>query len=187
MKPEEEKYIIESVKRGDTELFNRIVEAYSPKILSVVRSVISCNEDAEEIAQDVFVKAFFSLGKFRGESSLSTWLYRIAYNMSLSKARVKRRSFVTLDNIKLSYDDHLNEERSELIDKERKYLILNNILESIEPSERVLISLFYNHHKSIREISEITGIGESNVKVKLHRIKRRLIEIANKKMEVRYG
>ena len=82
MKREEELKIIERIKCGETGLFNQLVLGHSPKILSIVRGVVSNREDAEEVAQDVFVKAYFSLPGIRGECLFSTWLFWIAYNMS---------------------------------------------------------------------------------------------------------
>ena len=85
---EEELKIIEKIKGGESLLYDRLVHEHSPKIMSVIRGVVGNNEDAEEIAQDVFVKAFFSLDKFRGDSSFATWLFRIAYNMEIGRAHV---------------------------------------------------------------------------------------------------
>lgn len=95
MKKEEELYIVEQVKKGDSSLFPRLIECHSARILSIVRGVVGNKEDAEEVAQDVFVKAFFSLSGFRCESSFSTWLFKIAYNMSVSKVRIKKRDVVS--------------------------------------------------------------------------------------------
>ena len=184
---EEELKIIEKIKAGDSLLYDRLVLEHSPKIMSVIRGVVGNIEDSEEIAQDVFVKAFFSLDKFRGDSSFATWLFRIAYNMAISKMRKKRYIHVDIEKIRLpeSVNDQNNQNEAE--ERERKYLILEKLLKNLETHERFLIILFYNQDKSIKEISQITGMGESNVKVTLHRIKKKLAVIADSKMEVSYG
>jgi len=187
MKREEELHIIELILKGEKELYKVIVDKYSPRVLSVIRGVIPCKEDAEEIAQDVFVKAFFSLNKFRGDSSLSTWLFRIAYNMSISKTRLRKISFIPIESTQISYSKIEDDSAEEAIIKERRVEIVNKILSSLDPSERFLIILFYNQEKSIKEIAQITGLRESNVKVKLHRIKKRMGEMVDEKMEVSYG
>lgn len=187
MKREEELHIIDLIRNGDQELYKVIVEEYSPRVLSVIRGVILCKEDAEEVAQDVFVKAFFSLNKFRGDSSLSTWLFRIAYNMSISKTRLKKVSFVPIESSQISSSESSDISIEEAHIREKRYELLNRILSSLDPSERFLITLFYNHEKSIKEIAQISGIKESNVKVKLHRIKKRMGEMVDEKMEVSYG
>ncbi|MDP3398307.1 MAG: sigma-70 family RNA polymerase sigma factor [Bacteroidales bacterium] len=184
---EEELKIIEKIKAGDSLLYDRLVLEHSPKIISVIRGVVGNNEDSEEIAQDVFVKAFFSLDKFRGDSSFATWLFRIAYNMAISKMRKKRYSFVDIENAKLPVFMNDQNDENEAEERERKFIMLEKILKNLETHERFLIMLFYNQDKSIKEISQITGMGEPNVKVTLHRIKKKLAVIADSKMEVSYG
>ena len=189
MEREEELVVIEKIKNGDEGLYKFLVDSYSAKILSIVKGVVRSSADAEEVAQDVFVKAFFSLKKFRGESSFSTWLYRIAYNMSISKVRKKSR-YVSVENLNsfAGVDNSDGETDDECLTKEEMFSILDTIVESLDPSERFLLLSFYNHEKSIREISEITDMSESNVKVKLHRIKKRIIALVNEEnREVIYG
>ncbi|HBG23733.1 MAG: hypothetical protein A2X17_06720 [Bacteroidetes bacterium GWF2_41_61] len=187
MKREEELHTIELIRNGNLELYKVIVEEYSPRVLSVIRGVLPCKEDAEELAQDVFVKAFFSLNKFRGDSSLSTWLFRIAYNMSISKTRLKKVKFVPIESAQIESNNCSDISEEEIYMKEKRFELLNRLLSSLDPSERFLITLFYNQEKSIKEISQITGIGESNIKVKLHRIKKKMGEMVGGKMEVSYG
>ncbi len=185
MKKEEELTLIKRIIDGEESLFNRFVIEYSPRVLSVVRGVLNNREDAEEIAQDVFVKAYFSLKSFRGDCSFSTWLYRIAYNMAISKIRQKKSSFIQIDNLPIP-DDRISasEKVSEQEDLQKQ---LNILLEELLPSDRFMILSFYMHQKSIAEIAEITGMSESNVKVRLHRIKKRMGLILKGKMEVSYG
>lgn len=187
MKREEELILIEKIKAGELNLFNTLIETHSPKILSVVRGVVSNREDAEEVAQDVFVKAYFSIKSFRGDCSFSTWLFRIAYNMSVSKTRLKKREHIPIEKTGNIPDNNSLKEQENYLDRERQYKILNKILGELEASDRFLIISFYNHEKSIKEIAEITGMSESNVKVKLHRIKKRLNSLMGDKMEVCYG
>jgi RNA polymerase sigma-70 factor (ECF subfamily) len=185
MSREEELKIIERIKDGDTSLYNQLVSLHSPKILSIVRGVVRNREDAEEVAQDVFVKAYFSLSRFRGESSFSTWIFRIAYNMSISKTRGKRKESVLCDN--LGYiPDNSAVDYEEKESKERVYKLLYETIEYLEPSDRFIILSFYNHDKSIREIATICSMTESNVKVKLHRIKKRLNSLMEGKIDICY-
>ncbi len=186
MTREEEKNIVLRIIQGDQSLYDNIVRLYSPKILSVIKGVVGNNEDSEEVAQDVFVKAYFSLDKFRGECSLSTWFFRIAYNMAISKIRKKKREFMPLEviNDKLKDDSGIPGEENE---KENLFKILDSILNELEPQDKFLILLFYNQEKSIKEISQITSLSESNIKIKLHRIKKRLRDSAGDKIELCYG
>ena len=191
MKREEELLLIEKIKGGDDSLYKVLVDKYSPKILSIVMGMVRNRGDAEEVAQDVFVKAFFSLKKFRGESSFSTWLYRIAYNMSISKVRKKSRyvNIADMGNFAAAEDiSEIDNSEENIRNREDKFKILDIIINELDPTDRFLLLSFYIHQKSIRELSEITGMSESNVKVKLHRIKKRLTAlISDKNMEVIYG
>jgi RNA polymerase sigma-70 factor (ECF subfamily) len=173
MKKEEELYIIEQVKKGDSSLFPRLVECHSPRILSIVRGVVGNKEDAEEVAQDVFVKAFFSLSGFRFESSFSTWLFKIAYNMSVSKVRIKKRDVSSFYDV-ASVEDSTVAESEDKGRKEEMFRALYSAIDQLDTNDRFVLLSFYNHQKSIKEISQITGMSESNVKVRLHRIKKRL-------------
>lgn len=185
MKKEEELSLIKRINNGDVDLFNKFVVEHSPRVLSVVRGVLCNREDAEEIAQDVFVKAYFSLKNFRGDCSFSTWLYRIAYNMSISKVRQKRVSFIQIDN--LSIPDERISSAENAREQENMERQLCMVLDEISPSDRFMIISFYINQRSITEIAEITSMSESNVKVRLHRIKKRMGTILKEKMEVSYG
>jgi RNA polymerase sigma-70 factor (ECF subfamily) len=185
MKTEDEVILIDRIKNGEKSLFDTLVTEYSPLVLSVIRGILSNREDAEEIAQDVFVKAFFSLNNFRGDSSFSTWIYRIAYNMAISKARQKKRIFVQIDKLTIPDKSIL---ASEVVTKEEEIQkLISHILKSLTPSDRFIIIAFYMHRKSIAEIAFVSGLSESNVKVRLHRIKKRLNLSLREKMEVSYG
>ena len=186
MKREVELQRIEKINGGDTGLYNELVNFHSPKILSIVRGVVRNREDAEEIAQDVFVKAYFSLSGFRGECSFSTWLFRIAYNMSISKARTKKRDNIPCENMGHIPDNSIGDifDHSE---KDKMMRIMYLAIDSLNKEDRFIILSFYNHEKSIREISEICRMSESNVKVKLHRIKKRLSVLIGDKIDLCYG
>jgi RNA polymerase sigma-70 factor (ECF subfamily) len=186
MTREQEIKIITRIKNGESALFNGLVLIHAPRILSIVRGIVGNREDAQEIAQDVFVKAFFSLHSFRGDSSFSTWLCRIAYNMSISSTRKRKQIIVPLEqtNIAVCKEEFLYYENE--TDK-NEYIALYEIINKLPPGERFLIISFYLHKKSVAEISSITGMSEINVKVKLHRIRKKLSICAKEKMEVIYG
>ena len=186
MKREEELLIIERIKAGETGLYKQLVDFHSPRILSIIRGVVKSREDAEEVAQDVFVKAYFSLSGFRGDCSFSTWLFRIAYNMSISKTRSKKRDNIPCENM-THVPDNSDIDFFEESEKDRVIKILYQEIKELEPGDRFIILSFYNHEKSIREISEICRMSESNVKVKLHRIKKRLSLSMNEKIDLCYG
>ncbi len=187
MTKEEELRIIERIKCGEERLYEELVKRHSASIFNLIRGVLSNREEAEEVAQDVFVKAFFSIRNFRGECSFSTWLYRIAYNMAISKARGKKRVFISIDcgNFQIASEEESGIETKN--EKEIRFNILNKALIQLDSKDKFLILSFYLYEKSIKELAEISGLSESNVKVRLHRSKKRLSNILYENREVSYG
>jgi RNA polymerase sigma-70 factor (ECF subfamily) len=187
MTREEEILLIKRILSGESHLYKELVERHSSNIYNLVLGVVSRKEDAEEVSQDVFVKAFFSLKSFRGECSFSTWVYRIAYNMAISCTRRKKRSYVPIDlnNSQIFSDDNSVYEKSN--EREIMYSILQKALLQLDAKDRFLILSFYMNEKTIKELVVITGMSESNVKVRLHRVKKQLNVIMNENREVVYG
>lgn len=175
MDSKEEKLYIKRIMDGETELYACFLDRYSRPIYTLVIQIVSSAEDAEEIVQDVFLKAFRSLHTYRGDSSFSTWLYRIAYNMAIGFTRKKKREFLAIEE---SVINNVPDEEANTIlfpsDNEEKIMQLTVAIEKLNAEEKALITLFYYEEKSIDETSEITKISASNVKVKLHRIRKKL-------------
>lgn len=142
------------------------------------------------MAQETFVKAYFSLGKYRGESSISTWLYSIAYHLAVSSIRKKMRTVSRdrftdqeLQQSSLWLESGEDVEFKEL--RERQYGALEKAVAALEPQDRFLITAFYEQGRSLAELTEITGMSLSNVKVRLFRCRNRLAKILkdNKDLE----
>ncbi len=173
-------YYINKVLDGHTEYFSRLVDRYSHRMYVLIFKIAGNREEAEEVTQDVFLKTFRTLHKFKGECRFSTWLYRIAYTSAISATRKKRKEFVSLDDLALNniadsqVDDAFNGDDSALL-----LAKLEKGLELLSPDERGLISLFYTENHSVEEIATVTGLSGSNVKVKLHRIRKKLYSIIN--------
>lgn len=171
--------IITNVRNGNTGDYRELVDVYGENIFSLVYKMVGSREDAEEIAQDVFVKAFFSLSGFRGESSFSTYLYRIAYNLSISFLRKKKREKVVSfeDMNRKNYEGPEYDGPDELTEKvkqEKTYEKVEKSVLLLPANERFLITTFYLQGKSLAELVEITGLTLSNVKVCLFRIRKKL-------------
>lgn len=170
----DEKDIIKEILRGETHLYAHFVEQYSEAVFSLVAHMINCREDAEEITQDIFLKAYEKLSSFNVESSFSTWLYRIAYNTTISALRKKPCYSVTVaDEILADTDDSLVDETLNDTSEERLQR-LEKAIAMLNADERALVTLYHLEEKSIGETAQITGIKESNVKVKLHRTRKKL-------------
>jgi RNA polymerase sigma-70 factor (ECF subfamily) len=174
-------YYIGQVLDGKVNAFSHIVDRHKDKAYNLAFRICGNREEAEEIAQDAFLKAFRSLKDFRRKSSFSTWLYRIVYNTAISLVRNRRKGILSLEEFPVDAVDFLDFSSSEeeAADEYRNSLV-NFALQKITEEERGLISLYYYNDLDIEEISEITGTSKSNIKVKLFRIRKKLVEIIGK-------
>jgi RNA polymerase sigma-70 factor (ECF subfamily) len=171
-------YYIDRILKGDTNAYASLVNKHKNLVFTIAVKILKNREDAEELAQDVFIKAFEVLKTFKKESKFSTWLYRIAFNMAVSKTRKKKLPTVNLETeiIENFSIDDIVPDMQELSNEEQKNCI-EKALNVLPYEENIIITLFYYDDKSIEEISEITSLTVSNVKVKLHRIRKKLYSI----------
>lgn len=166
---------IEKVLNGDTAAYTGLIDHYKDLVFTIARRITQNREDAEEITQDTFVKAYQKLSSFRKESRFSTWLYRIAYNEAIT--RVRRRKDLTI-TIEEEITASIAEEEAEngflgMEAREQKWVV-DRIIARLPELDQVLVTLFYLDEQPVSEISQVTGMSESNVKVRLHRIRKRI-------------
>ena len=182
-------YYVEKIRDGEIACFAPLLERYSKQVFSLVVRIVGNKEDAEELAQDVFVKAYSSLSSFRGECSFSTWIYRIAYNIAISATRKKSKDFVPVDeNFVTSIvdeDDEMTFENSDF--DSMRFVYLSHAMDKLMPDERAMITLFYKEGKLISEIAVITGLTETNVKTKIFRIRKKLFVLIKTMEKNSYG
>lgn len=161
--------IIESVRRGNQGDYSLIVDRYKQKGFSLLKRMLKNNQDAEEVLQDCFLKAYQSLSNFRGDAKFSTWFYRIVYNAALSFLSSKRKK---LDNELSSIEDHLeikeNDDRIYAESEDIKRYI-SGIIEQMPEKYSAIIVMFYMEEMTLDEISKVTGLSLVNTKVILHR------------------
>lgn len=174
----QDKSYIERVLRGDINAYTYLVDNHKGMVYTIALRMLKNPEDAEELAQDTFVKAYSSLKEFKFESKFSTWLYRITYNGAISKLRKKQLEFSDIENCDLPENDVISSYNTinELTQNEQKKYI-NQVLEQLTEGDALLITMYYLNENSIDEISEITQLSYSNVKVKLHRARKRFYDI----------
>ncbi len=167
---------IEKVLAGDAECFAPLLERYKRPVFSLLVKMVGSREDAEELAQDVFMKAFRSLASFHRDSGFSTWLYRIAYNTAISFVRKTKHEWLSFDDNGMErVAAETTDEETDTYSGEERLQHLERALEQLPSDERALILLFYKQEKKVEEIATITGLTESNVKVKMHRIRKKLM------------
>ena len=179
-----EKRLLQRIQEGETELFTQIADHYSRAIFTLVVRIVGSAEEAEELTQDIFLKAFENLEYFSYRSSFSTWLYRIAYNTALSFARRKRPTQIVINERTMAaIGDEQIEQMEQSFDQETIDALKRSI-EMLDADEKALITLFYYEERPIAECAEIMGQSLSNIKVRLHRIRKKLyILITEKRYE----
>ena len=170
----EETHIIKEILNGKTEQYEYFLDRYGQQVFVLVDRIVSCQEDAEELTQDVFLKAFQQLSSFKAESSFSTWIYRIATNLAISAVRKKRNDVLRLDDSVFANLSDTQVDEALEDDSEEQMERLQQAMNQLEADERALITLYYLEEKPLVEVAFILGITEGNAKVKLHRIRKKL-------------
>ena len=175
---------LQLVLDGDTTKFSWFIDRYKGMAYSIAYRIVNNREDAEEVVQDAFLKAFRSLGKFRKSSKFSTWFYRIVVNTSLTRVRSATPQSSSLDendagdllveNVESTY-------RS--LDLSEQKALINEAMDELSMEDRLLLTLYYLNEDSIEEITEITGIVRDNVKMKLHRARNRMYKVIQEKLK----
>ncbi len=170
--------IIGRVLRGESQLYAELVNRYQSFVFTITLRYAKQREDAEEIAQDVFVKAYRSLADFRGDSKFSTWLYTIVNTTSITFLRKKKLEVHSLDNEKVfEVADRVDSGlRANQVEKKSKIQMVNKAIQLLSTDDAKVITLFYKGEQSLDEIGKILGIDPNTVKVKLHRARTRLKE-----------
>ena len=175
MNKEEEHKLVERIKKGDTKAFANLVKQYKDLVYTLTIRMLKNKEEAEEVSQDTFIKIYRSIHKFKGDSKLSTWIYRVAYNTSLDRLKKHKRTVDTVEiNNFTEYNIDVIENGLEALEaKERKEAIVT-CMKQLAPKDNVVLTLYYFDELSIEEIAKVIGETTNNVKVKLHRSRKRL-------------
>jgi RNA polymerase sigma-70 factor (ECF subfamily) len=179
----DEKYYIDLVKTGKKESFAWIVNTYKNMVYTICLRMLSMESDAEEAAQEVFIKAFRAIGSFQGSSKFSTWLYRISYNHCISVIRKKTRVIDLVDDVPDNEPDESSLDGLMSMAKEDRQKYVRNAIESLPETDAVIVTLFYYEGLSLEEIEKITGLTNSNIRIKLHRARKKLYQVLKKDLK----
>lgn len=173
---DEDLEIVQKVQEGDIDAFDQLVSKYRERIYAVVYNLTSNREDASDLTQDAFIKAFQSIGRFKGKSSFFTWLYRIALNTTLTHLRKnKLRRFFSFE--KMNDEDHTAgfiEALTTDSDSDKKALMnelqekLNDAFQKLSVKHRTVITLYEIDGLSHKEIADIVGTSVGTVRSRLH-------------------
>jgi len=169
---------ISKVLQGEHNAYADLVSRYQNYVFTLTLRLIKSREDAEEIAQDVFVKAYRSLADFRGESKFSTWLYTITNTTCITFLRKKKLEVHSLDNEKVfeMADNKDSGFRANMIEQKSRVSMVNKAIAMLSPDDAEVITLFYKAEQNLEEIARILGLEANTAKVRLHRARGRLKE-----------
>lgn len=177
--------VINQVLQGDQQAYALLVDRYKQYVFTLVLRIVKSREDAEELSQDVFIKAYRYLADFRGASKFSTWLYTIVNNTCISFLRKNRQVLQSLDDEKVfaSADNLDSGISANLVEQKSKLAMVNEAIGRLSPDDAEILTLFYKAEQSLEETAQVLGIAVNAAKVRLHRARTRLKE----KMELHYA
>jgi RNA polymerase sigma factor (sigma-70 family) len=170
--------IIKRILQGDQAIFAILVQRYQQYVFTLVHRFTDNREDAEEISQDIFVKAYRSLADFRGDSKFSTWLYTVVRTSCITFLRKKKLDITSIDNERtaLQLENRESGFKANAIEQKSRHAMVNEAIRFLSPDDGQLITLFYKGEQSLEEIGKIIGLDPNTIKVKLHRARHRLKE-----------
>lgn len=178
-----DKELVKRCRRGDERAFAQLVDSYKDMVFTVIDRMIYQKSIIEDLAQEVFIRVYKGLPHFRGKSKLSTWIYRIAYNVCLAEigSGDNRHHISIMDNERgeaLSYrlaNAHGNPE--EWVEKLELKEAIGRLLNRLQPKYKMVLTLYYLQGLSYTEISEVMRLPMGTVKTYLHRAKKHLRDI----------
>lgn len=170
--------LIELVLKGDTASYAQLVQRYQNFVFTITLRYVKHREDAEEVAQDVFVKAFRSLADFKGTSKFSTWLYTITTTTAITFLRKRKLEVQSLDHehTAQAVENIDGGMTANTIEQKSRLDLVNKAITLLSADDAQIITLFYKGEQTIDEIARILGKETNAVKVQLHRARGRLKE-----------
>jgi RNA polymerase sigma-70 factor (ECF subfamily) len=178
----EDQPLVERVQSGDVAAFDVLVRKYRERLYGIIYNLTSNREDAADLTQEAFIKAFSSINRFKGKSAFFTWLYRIGVNTALSHLKRNRfRRFFSLEHIQDEGSNaqvletlaakHKSEKGALLSELQEK---LNEAMQKLSPKHRTVVVLFEIEGLSHQEIADIVGCSVGTVRSRLHYAKQQL-------------
>ncbi len=167
--------LIDAINKGDTKAYTQLVNRYKDLVYTLAIRMVRNREEAEEVAQDTFIKVFKSLDKFKGDSKFSTWIYKVTYNTCLDRIKKNKKHLndVPIDEFTFNKLETIDNALDNLI-KEEKNRLIKNCINKLPEDSSALLTLFYFEDLSLEEISKIINIEANTVKVKLFRARKKL-------------
>lgn len=175
---------IDKILNGDPNAYAVLVDRYKDLVYTLAIRMVKNREDAEEVSQDTFIKAYNSLSRFKGESKFSTWIYKVAYNTSLDRLKKIKRQYntVAIDE----YTEHQVKSIDNALDKieeQEKQKAIKACMDLLPGDDSFILTLFYFEELSLDEISKVMGLKPNNVKVRLFRSRKKLATVLKEQLD----
>jgi RNA polymerase sigma factor (sigma-70 family) len=168
--------IIEAILSGQNNQFAHLVKRHQSYVFTLAMRFTRKREEAEEVAQDAFIKAFKSLPGYKMEGKFTTWLYTIVYHTAMTHLRKKNLNISSIDDennaIQLENIGNFNDQNS--MERKSRSFYVNEAINMLLPDDATIITLFYQNEQSLEEIAQVMNMEANTVKVKLHRARHRL-------------
>ena len=178
MVQKDDRYYIRKILTGETQAFACLVDRHKTMVFNLALKLMKNREDAEEVAQDAFVKAYQSLSGFRGGAKFSTWLYRIVYNTAISRLRRVTPETIDIDQVSFAAEQvDLPADAYHTMQDEDRRKFLDIVLGRLDPEESFLITLYYYEGKSLDEIVEISELSKNRIKVRIYRVRQKMLHM----------
>lgn len=168
---EEEYLIIDQVLAGDRNAYAELVNKYKSYAFTIALKVLDSKPEAEEAAQDAFIKAFHYLKSFNRQAKFSTWLYRIVFNTAISYKRKSRYQFQSIENAIIE-----NPQGTDSLERDDKQAFVAKAMSKLNDADKLAIQLYYIKEFSLDEVAEILSQNINTVKVRVHRARQRLAD-----------
>jgi RNA polymerase sigma-70 factor (ECF subfamily) len=170
--------IISLVLKGEHNAYSLLVERYKSYVFTLTLRFTKNREDAEEVSQDIFIKAYRALADFKGTAKFSTWLYTIVNTTCITFLRKKKLEVRSLDDEKTFEvaDSQDSGMRANQVEQKSRQNMVNQAIAMLNPDDAQIITLFYKNEQSLEEIGQILGLEVNTAKVRLHRARTRLKE-----------
>lgn len=164
-------YYIDKIKNGNPASYAFLVNRYKNMVYSIAIKILRDPDEAQDIAQDVFIKAYQQIDKFEGKSKFSTWLYTIVYRTAVTKLKESRIETITMGDEAGEVLDSLPDQFDQLQSKQVQQYV-KAAIQKLPQIDALLVTLYYINDLPIKEIEEITGLSKPNVKIKLYRARK---------------
>ena len=175
--------LVHDFKRGDVGGFNELVRRYQQRVYWIARRVLESHAEADDVTQDVFVRVYESLKKFRSDSSFYTWLYRIATNVSLNALRKRKaRLFVSLEDAGISIESEIDGPHEQL-DRSQYLAALEKAIAKLPAKQKLVFVMRYYEEMPYEEISRILKRSEGGLKANYFHALKKIQKYVRKEMD----